>query len=48
MIIHRNLSKMIYKSLPTCSQGNYRDCLGEFSNISYEVFGAERVKESKF
>ena len=30
--------------LPTCLQGNHRDSLGEFSNTSYGVIGAERVK----
>ena len=43
MIIHSNLSKTKNKILPTCLQGNYRDSLGEFSNTSYGVFGAERV-----
>ena len=33
LIIHSNLSKMKNKILPTCLQGNYRDSLGEFSNI---------------
>ena len=32
------------KILQTCLQGNYRDSLGEFSNTSYGVFGAERVQ----
>ena len=44
MIIHSNLSKMKNKILPTCLKGNYTDSLGEFSNTSYGVFGAERVK----
>ena len=35
MIIHRNLTKMKNKILPTCLQGNYGDSLGEFSNTSY-------------
>ena len=43
MIIHRCFSKMKNKILLTCLQGNYRDSLGEFSNKSYGVFGAERV-----
>ena len=42
MIINSTLSKMKNKILPTCLQGNYRDSLGEFSNTSYGVFGAER------
>ena len=46
MIIHNNLSKMKNKILPTCLQGNYRDSLGEFSNVSYGVVGAEKVKGS--
>ena len=44
MIIYNNSSKMKNKVLPTCSHGNYRDSLGEFSNTSYNVFEAERVK----
>ena len=39
MILHRNLSKIKNKYLPTCLQGKYRDSLGEFSNTSYGVFG---------
>ena len=35
-----NLSKMKNKILPICLQGNYRDSLGEFSNIAYDMFGA--------
>ena len=35
------------KILPTCLRGNYRDSLGEFSNTSCGVFGAERVKQEK-
>ena len=31
------------KILPTSFQGRYKDTLGEFSNVSYSVFGAERV-----
>ena len=34
MIIHSNLSEMKNKILPTCLQGNYRNSLGEFRNIS--------------
>ena len=30
--------------LPTSLQGNYGDSLGEFSNASYGVVGADRVK----
>ena len=44
MIIHRKLSKMKNKILPTCLQGNCGDSLGEFSNTSYGIVGAERVK----
>ena len=33
MIIHSNLSKMKNKILPSNLQGNYRDSLGEFSNV---------------
>ena len=43
MIIHSNLSEMKNKILPTCLQGNYRDGLGEFSNMSFSAFGAEGV-----
>ena len=28
----------------TCLQGNEKDSLGEFSNMSYGMFGAEKVK----
>ena len=45
LIIHSNLSKMKNKILSTCLQGNYKDSKGEFSNASYDVFGAERVKD---
>ena len=48
MILNSNLSKMKNKILPTCLQGSYRDSLGEFSNASYSLFGAERVKGSLF
>ena len=37
MIIHRKLSKMKNKILPTCLQGNYGDSLGEFSNTLYGI-----------
>ena len=47
MIIHSNLSEMKNKILPTCSQGNYRDILGEFSNTSHGVFEAERINIQK-
>ena len=40
-ITHCNLSKMKKKILPTYLQGNNRDSLGEFSNMSYGVFGGE-------
>ena len=43
MIIHRKPSKMKNKILPSCLHGNYGDNLGEFSNTSYGVVGAERV-----
>ena len=41
-----SLSEMKKEIHPTCLQGNYRDSLGEFSNMSYMygMFGAERVK----
>ena len=42
MIIQSSLSKMKNKILPTCSQGNYRGTLGDFSNLSHGVFGAQR------
>ena len=35
MIINSNLFKMKNKILPSCSQENYRDSLGEFANRSY-------------
>ena len=44
MIMHTNLSKMKNQTLPTCLQGNYRDSLGEFSNMSYGMIWAGRVK----
>ena len=44
MIIHTYLSEMKNKTLPACLQGNYRDSLGEFSNMSHGLFGAEREK----
>ena len=47
MIIHRKLSKMKNKILPTCLQGDNGDSLGEFSNISSGIVGAERVKGFK-
>ena len=43
MVIHCNLSKMKNKFLPTCLQGKYRDSLGEFSNVLYYMFWAERL-----
>ena len=49
MIIHRKLSKIKKtKFSHTCLQGNYGDSLGEFSNTSYGVVGAERVKNKLF
>ena len=36
-----NLSKMKNKIFPTCLQGNYRESLGEFGNISYSVLGLQ-------
>ena len=47
MIIHRKLSKMKNKILPTCLQGNYGDSLGEFIKRSYGVVGVERVLKIK-
>ena len=44
LIIYSNLSKMKNNLVPTCLQRNYRDSLGEFSNTSYGVFGADTVK----
>ena len=44
MIIQNNLSKIKNEILPACLQGNYIYSLGELSNTSYDVFGAERVK----
>ena len=44
MILHSNLFEMKSQILLTCLQGNYRDSLGELSNASYGVFGAEKVK----
>ena len=44
MIIQDNLSKMKNEILPACLQGNYTYSLGELSNTSHDVFGAERVK----
>ena len=45
MIIHRKLSKMKNKIVPTCLQGNYGDRLGEFSYnfMSYGIVGPETV-----
>ena len=43
MIIHSNLFRIKTKFSQPVFQGNYRDSLGEFSNASYAVFGAERV-----
>ena len=46
MIMCSTLSKMKNKILPTYLQGNYRDSLGEFSSISYDIFGAEIIKRN--
>ena len=46
IIIHRKLSKMKNKILPTCLQGNYGDSLGELINASYGKVGAERVNSN--
>ena len=43
MILQSNLFQTKNEILPTCFQGNCRDSLGEFSKISYGIFGAERV-----
>ena len=48
MIKQNNFSKMKNKILPTCLQGKYRGSLGEFSNTSYGVLGAEKVKKTPF
>ena len=45
MIIHRKQSKVKNKFLPTCLHGNYGDSLGEFSNLSYGIVGAEGVNK---
>ena len=44
MIIHRKLSEMKNRTLPTCLQENCGDSLGEFLNTSYGEVEAERVK----
>ena len=36
------------KILPTCLQGNYGDSLGEFNNMPYGKFGAEREGRGNF
>ena len=46
MIMHSSLSKMKNEILQTSLQGNYRDSLGELSNTSYGMCGAERVNLS--
>ena len=48
MTLHSNLSKMGNKILPICLQGNYRNSLGEFSNTSHGVFGAETVNRGYY
>ena len=45
IITHGNFSKMKNEILPICLQRNFRDSFGEFSNTSYGVFAAERVKK---
>ena len=44
MIIHSNLYKMKNKIPPTCLQRNYRDRLGEFSNMPCGAFGQRSLK----
>ena len=48
MIICSNLSKMKNKTLPTCLEQNCRYSSGEFSNTSYGMFEAKRVKTKAF
>ena len=43
VIMNNNLSKMKNQILPTCLQVNYRNSLGEFSNTSCGMIGAESV-----
>ena len=43
MIMHSNVSKMRNKLLPNLFRKKTKDSLGEFSNMSYGVFAAERV-----
>ena len=47
MITHRNSSKMKSKVLLTRLHGNYKDIIGEFSNMSYGVIRIERVKKKQ-
>ena len=44
MITHSKLSNMKSEVLPNCLKGKYGYSLGEFSNTSNVVFGAERAK----
>ena len=44
MITHSKLFNMKSEVLPNCLKGKYGYSLGEFSNTSNVVFGAERVK----
>ena len=46
-IIHNTLSKMKNQIVPTYMyvQGNHEDSLGEISNMSQDMFGAERSKD---
>ena len=47
MIIHIYLSKIKNKNdPPTFLQGSYGENLGEFSNTSYGVFEAERLRKT--
>ena len=48
MITHRNSSKMKSKVLLTRLHGNYKDIIGEFSNMSYGVIRIERVKKNNW
>ena len=44
MITHSKLSNVKCEILPNCLKGKYGYSLGEFSNTSNVVFGAERVQ----
>ena len=45
MITHCKLSNMKSEILPNCLKGKYGYSLGEFSNTSDVMFGAERVNK---